>query len=71
MVDQSERALKQSIDIWNLLIDSNPDERISWHALPIAYRARGYTQRRLNKHAEAEKWGKQAEVSRIYRDMKR
>ena len=71
LIDQSERDLKQSIDIWNQQIDSHRNERISWHALPIAYRILSRAQRRLEKHAEAEESLKQAEMSRIYRDITR
>jgi tetratricopeptide (TPR) repeat protein len=71
LFDQAEQALQQSIATWKQLIQTHPDESISWHALPVAYDLLSHAQRRMDKQFEADESLKQAEMSRVYRDMER
>lgn len=69
LLEQAEQSLSEAIEIWKGLIESNPKERISWHALPVAYELVSHAQHRLNKHFLGDESRKQAEMSRLYRDM--
>ena len=71
LLDQAEQVLLRSIAQWKRLIKTDPRERISWHALPVAYELLSHAQHRLDKHTEAKESMDQAELSRIYRDMDR
>lgn len=47
-------SLQKSLEQWNKVIQSNPDKRISWRALPEAHRNLGQAFEASGKTKEAE-----------------
>ena len=52
--DQAIGALQESVDQWNRVIESKPDEGISWRALPDVYRSLGQALETAGRAEEAK-----------------
>ena len=66
LYEQSVHFLEESVTQWNLLIDSNPDERISWRALPEVYRHLGEAFRGMGNEASAKEAFDLSAISQQY-----
>ena len=54
LYEQAVASLQKSIEQWNQVIDSKPDERISWRALPEVYRNLGQAFEAIGNNKEAK-----------------
>ena len=71
ILQQSEELFQKSIKNWTALIELDSDNALSWEALPIAYEIISRVQHELGNHIAAEHSQREAELSRIYRDLNR
>ena len=53
LYEQAVASLQKSVEQWNQVIESSPDERISWRALPEAYRNLGQAFEAIGSTKEA------------------
>ncbi|MCG8650747.1 MAG: serine/threonine-protein kinase, partial [Pirellulales bacterium] len=65
----AERVLKESIYHWNTLIETHPQEQVSWQALPHTFQMLALAQHRRGKDDEADESKWQADISRMFRDL--
>ena len=71
ILEQAEELFQESVANWKTLIELDPENSLSWEALPIAYETMSRVQHEMKNHLAAERSLKEAEMSRIYRDMYR
>lgn len=71
LYEQAVEALQKSVDQWNQVIESNPDERISWRALPEVYRNLGQAFEAIGNAEEAKVAFDMAAVSQEMIDLGR
>jgi tetratricopeptide (TPR) repeat protein len=69
LYEQSVAALQKSVEQWNQVIESNPDERVSWRALPEVYRNLGQAFEATGNWEEAKKAFDMAAVSQQMIDL--
>jgi tetratricopeptide (TPR) repeat protein len=69
LYEQSVVSLDEAADQWNLLIKSNPDERISWRALPDVYRHLGEAFQAIGNETSAKEAFDLAAISQEYLDL--
>ena len=69
--EQAIASLQNSVDQWNQVIDSKPDEGISWRALPDVYRSLGQAFEAIGKQKEATDAFDMAAVSQQMIDLGR
>ena len=69
--EQAIASLQISVDQWNQVIDSEPDEGISWRALPDVYRSLGQAFEAIGKQKEATDAFDMAAVSQQMIDLGR
>ena len=62
-------SLQKSVAQWNQVIESKPDERISWRALPEAYRNLGQAFEGIGNREEAKAAFDTAAVSQQMIDL--
>ena len=67
--DQAIASLQKSVEEWNQVIESNPDDRISWRALPDVYRSLGQAFEAIGKQKEATDAFAMAAVSQQMIDL--
>jgi len=69
LYEQSVASLNKSVEQWSQVIESNPDERISWRALPEVYRNLGQAFEAIGKEKEARDAFDMAAVSQRMSDL--
>ena len=69
LYEQAVASLQKSIEQWNQVIDSKPDERISWRALPEVYRNLGQAFEAIGNNKEAKAAFDMAAVSQRMIDL--
>jgi len=69
LYEQAVASLQKSVAQWNQVIESKPDERISWRALPEAYRNLGQAFEGIGNREEAKAAFDMAAVSQQMIDL--